>query len=101
MPTEFSEASLQSRLQHGLDVLQKDLAPLVDLASLVERLEQDRNELRRQVKSLRAECERLRAERSQLLHAWADEHLPEEMLDRASQEPGGCTLAKWQRLGNT
>jgi hypothetical protein len=52
------------------------------------------------VQQLEAECDRLRAERSQLLHAWADMQVTDEELNRRSREPGGCSLAQLlERLG--
>lgn len=85
-----------------LELLKKDLIPLADLAKLVEQLERDREQLRQQVESLQVEVERLRSQNSQLLHAWADQQFPEEMLDQASQEPGGSSLADiWRRLGTS
>lgn len=102
MSTTASESSLQSRLQQGLDLLKKDLVPLADLGNLVEQLERERDQLRRQVETIQAECDRLRLENSQMLHAWADQQFPEEMLDRASRDPGGCSIAEvWQHLENS
>jgi predicted nuclease with TOPRIM domain len=69
-------------------------AHLTALLQQVEQVQLERDQLQQRVKQLEGECARLRAERSQLLHAWADTQITEEELDRRSREPGGRSLAE-------
>jgi len=70
-----------------------------DVLKVIDQLQTERDQLRERVAQLEAECKRVNAERSMLLHALADEKFTEEELDRSSREPGGCSLAEfWARL---
>jgi uncharacterized coiled-coil DUF342 family protein len=98
----ISEESLNSKLTElsaRWELLSQDLDVLARLPQLVAQLQSERDSLRQEVEQLRAERDKLRTERNHLLHAWADEHISEEELDRRSKEPGGCSLAEiWARL---
>ena len=82
--------------------LGQDLISLAELGQLVKELQTERDQLRERVGRLEAECDRLRAERSQFMHAWADLAVTDDELDRRNQEPGGGPLAELlERLEKT
>ena len=91
----IADNSLRSRLaQLGSE--------LTEVLELVGQVQAERDQLKQRVEHLEAECRRLSAERSQLLHAWADTQITEEDLDRRSREPGGCSLTELlQKLEQT
>src|SRR5262249_8357927 len=85
-----SEQALPAKLVEvtsRLESLGHDLLSVAELRRFVEQLQAERDLLRRRVATLEAE-------RSQLLHAWANQLVSEEELERRSREPGGCSLAE-------
>jgi predicted nuclease with TOPRIM domain len=90
----ISDHSLRARLAQFA-------SELTEVLQLVDQVQAERDQLKQRVEHLEAECRRLGAERSQLLHAWADTQITEEELDRRSREPRGCSLAElFQKLEN-
>ncbi len=96
----ISDQSLQHKLVMLADVasrlerLGQDLLSLAGLRQLLEQLQTERSQLQQRVQQLQDECDRLKLERSQLLHAWADMQITDEELERRSREPGGCSLSE-------
>jgi len=89
-----------AELTARLEPLNQAPALLAELRQMVEQLVAERDQLRQRVEQLQVERDQLQADRSHLLHAWADRQVTEEELDHAEKEPGGCSLAEiWERLG--
>lgn len=65
-----------------------------ELAEAVDKLQAERDQLLQRVVQLEAECKRVSAERSMLLHAWVNANTSDEELDRIRNQPGGRTWAE-------
>jgi uncharacterized coiled-coil DUF342 family protein len=101
----MSDPALRSKvadLTARLAALGQELLAVADLRHLVEQLQAERDHLSQRVEQLQAERDQLKAERSLLLHALADQEVTGEELERARQEPGGGPLAElFGRLENS
>jgi hypothetical protein len=65
-----------------------------ELRQLVDRQETECTALRQQLQQLKDENEKLKHERSLLLHALCELQVSDEELDRARREEGGASLAE-------
>jgi hypothetical protein len=102
-PHATTEASSAARLIDSatrLEQLGHDLVALAEVRRQLEQFQAERDQLQERVAHLEAECERLRAERTQLLVAFSRASISYEELNRRSQEQGGCGLAEfWAGVG--